>query len=102
MYAQQQSGILRRLKGLMMKHVHGMITCREFEEFVLRYLEDELPGRQRRSFEWHIRMCRECRDYLRAYRQSIQIGRAILSSSDDSLPDDVPEDLIKAVLAARK
>ena len=102
MEAQPRVSLLRRLKGMMMKHMHGMLTCREFEAFVLRYLEDDLPGAQRRAFEWHIRMCRECREYLQAYRTSMEIGKRVLPGPDDPLPDDVPEDLIKAVLAARK
>jgi len=101
MQARSKPGILRRLKGLMMKHLHGMLTCSEFEAFVLRYLEGELPARQRKLFEWHIRMCRECRDYLAAYQRSIQVGRALLPGPDDPIPEDVPEDLVKAVLAAR-
>ena len=102
MHAHTRPGLLRRLKGLMMRHLHGMITCREFEDFVLRYIDDELPAHQRKRFEWHIRLCRECREYLAAYRQSLAIGRAVLPGPDDPVPGDVPEDLVRAVLASRK
>ena len=96
------NGIMRRLKGAMLKRMHGMITCREFEEFVLRYVEGELPARQAKTFEWHLRICRECREYLAAYERSIEIGKAAFGSPDEPLPDDVPEDLIKAVLHSRE
>ena len=79
-----------------------MITCNEFEEFVLSYLDGELPVKQRSMFEWHIRICRECREYLAAYQRSIELGQAVLHDPDQSLPADVPEDLIKAILKARK
>ncbi len=101
MPVQARAGVFQRLTGLMMKHVHGMMTCREFEAFVQRYLDDELPAAQRRMFEWHIRLCRECRDYLRAYERSVEIGRALLSGPDEPVPPDVPEDLVKAILSAR-
>ena len=92
----------RWFKGLMLKRMHRMITCKEFEEFVLRYLDGELSDRQRSLFERHMRICRECREYLAAYRRAMEIGRAVSPSPDDPVPDDVPEDLIKAVLGARK
>ncbi len=97
-----ESGMMRRLKGTMLRHMHGMITCREFEEFVLRYLDGELPSKQAKIFEWHLRICRECREYLAAYKRTIEIGIAMLGPADGSAPDDVPEDLIKAVLDARE
>ena len=94
-------GLTRRLKGMMLKRMHGMITCVEFEEFVLSYLEGELPERQKRIFEWHLRICRECREYLAAYKRTIEIGKAVLGPANEPVPDDVPEDLIRAVLDAR-
>jgi hypothetical protein len=50
----------------------------------------------------HIRLCRECREYLAAYQRTIEVGREVFKSADEALPDDVPEDLIKAILEARK
>lgn len=97
-----ENGMMRRLKGAMLKRMHGMITCREFEEFVLQYLDGELPQKQVKIFEWHLRICRECREYLAAYKRTIEVGKAALGSADESVPDDVPEDLIRAVLDARK
>lgn len=99
---ERETGLLRRLKGKMLKHVHGMITCREFENFVLQYLDGELSRQQSAVFEWHLRMCRECREYLAAYRRTIEIGAAALGPADGELPDDVPEDLIVAILDARE
>lgn len=96
------TGVLRRLKGFMLKHMHRMMTCTEFEEFVLSYLDGELPAKQKSMFELHIRLCRECREYLAAYRRALELGRGVMSSADDRLPEDVPEDLIKAIVEARK
>ena len=93
--------MMRKAKGWMMRNVHSMITCAEFEAFVLDYLEDDLPPAKRRIFELHLKMCRECRDYLEAYRRSIAMGRAVFHDPDATAPEDVPEDLIKAILDAR-
>ena len=93
--------LMRRLKGTMLRRMHGMITCREFEEFVLRYLDGELEPKQKKVFEWHLRLCRECREYPAAYKRSVEIGKAVLGPEDGPVPGDVPEDLIKAVLDSR-
>ena len=94
-------GLMRKIKGTMLRSMHGMITCREFEEFVLSYLDGELPARQARIFEWHLRICRECREYLVAYRRTIELGEAVLGPAHEAVPEDVPEDLVRAVLDSR-
>ncbi len=93
--------LMRRLKGTMLRRMHGMITCREFEEFILRYLDDELEPKQKKMFEWHLKLCRECREYLAAYERTIEIGKTALGPANDRTPEDVPEDLVKAVLDSR-
>ncbi|MGI9204904.1 MAG: anti-sigma factor family protein [Woeseiaceae bacterium] len=95
-------GFGRWLKGLMLKHMHYMITCKEFEDFVLAYLEGDLSPKQKSVFEWHLRLCSECREYLAAYRRSLEIADAVLAPPNSPVPADVPEDLIKAILDARK
>jgi anti-sigma factor RsiW len=97
-----KTGLMRRLKGTMLKRMHSMITCREFEDFVIRYLDGELPAKQAKTFEWHMRICRECREYLSAYRRAIEIGKAALGPADKPVPAEVPEDLVKAVLESRE
>lgn len=92
------TSLMRRLKGTMLKHVPGMITCREFEDFIMDYLEGELPERQEKLFERHLRVCRECREYLAAYERTVDVGKAALGPDYEPVPDDVPDDLIKAVL----
>ncbi len=101
----EKVSLMRRVKGLMLRYMHGMITCREFEAFVLRYLDDELTPRERTIFERHLKFCRECREYLAAYRRSIDVGKAVLDhgrDKDGPVPDDVPRDLISAVLDATR
>ena len=93
---------MRRLKGFMLRRMHGMITCREFEAFVIAYLDDELPAKQRKRFELHLKICRECREYLAAYQRAIEFGQTLLDTTQDAVPDDVPEDLITAILDSRR
>lgn len=98
----RRTGPTRWMKGMMLKHMPLMITCAEFESFILAYLEDELPARERAVFDLHLKICRECRDYLAAYRRTVEVGKKTFEEPAAPVPDAVPEDLIKAVLAARQ
>ena len=92
----------RWMKGKMLRHMHGMITCEQFEGFILQYLDDELAAPQRLLFEKHLKWCRECRDYLASYDNARAVGAAVFKSEDGTLPSEIPEDLIKAVIESRK
>ena len=96
------STMMRKAKGVMLNHFPMMINCQEFEDFLLEYLEGSLPARQRKTFELHMKVCRECREYLVAYRRTIQIFKRAFADGDARLADDVPEDLIRAILDARQ
>ncbi len=77
------------------------MNCKEFLDFLMRYLDHELPEGQGEVFEEHMRLCPACQDYLDTYRETIQLGKAACCDEDGSLPGDVPEKLIQAILAAR-
>lgn len=94
-------GLMSFAKGTIMHRGPGMITCVEFEEFILNYLDGSLPAAQKRKFDRHIRFCRECHDYLAAYQRTIEIEKAVFAKEEASVPADVPEDLVNAILAVR-
>ncbi len=91
---------MRWLKGQMMKRMPAMLTCREFEEFIISYLDGDLPLAQSRVFKMHLLMCRECREYLDAYKRSIELNQSFLKDSEDSIPESVPDTLIKAIVSS--
>lgn len=94
------NSVRQRIKGIMFK-LPLMITCVEFEDFILAYLDGSLSNRQRRIFEFHLAVCRECRDYLAAYRSAMTVTRDVLDAQTADTLADIPEDLVSAVLAAR-
>ncbi len=46
--------------------------CKEIVELVTAYLEDSMPGEDRRFFEEHIGECPECALYLDQMRQTVE------------------------------
>jgi anti-sigma factor RsiW len=77
------------------------MRCREFVEFLMGYLDDELDPEPRRVFEQHMQMCPPCGVYLDTYRDTIRLGKFACNEDAGGVPDDVPDELIRAILAAR-
>lgn len=78
------------------------MTCRDFASFIMQYLSGELPDSTRAAFEEHLALCPNCVQYLVQYRATIDAGRDAFGEPDASVPAAVPEDLVKAILAARR
>jgi anti-sigma factor RsiW len=77
------------------------VNCREFVEFLMAYLDEELSPTEREVFERHVRDCPPCGTYLDTYRQTVRMGGA-LCGAESPVPEDVPEELVAAILAARR
>ncbi len=78
------------------------LNCREFADFLMTYLDDELPREERAAFEAHMQLCPPCVVYVRNYRRTIELGKdACCADPDGPLAEDVPEELVQAILAAR-
>ncbi|MEP3636018.1 MAG: zf-HC2 domain-containing protein [Paracoccaceae bacterium] len=94
--------IRRHIRGVMFR-APMMINCQEFEAFIVEYLEGGLTSKERFLFDLHLKVCRECRDYLTAYKASMLAAQQGLSDDEDAsaLLNDVPEDLITAVISSR-
>ncbi len=78
------------------------MTCREFADFLAEYLSGELAPETRTQFERHLDVCPNCVAYLSNYRDTIALGRRAFTEEDASVPGDVPDDLIQAILASRR
>ena len=77
------------------------ITCRELIDFIADYLDGALKEIQAIDFTRHLSVCPSCRAYLATYQVTIRAGKAALHY-DDSVNDDAPEDLIRAILDIRR
>ena len=79
------------------------MTCREIADFLMDYLSGFLPADRQAEFERHLAVCSTCVDYIRSYEATIRLSRAAFgSSAADDLPSAMPEELVHAILAARR
>jgi anti-sigma factor RsiW len=75
------------------------VTCREFADFVMDYFEGQLAADARARFDRHLTLCPDCVHYLQQYRDTVQAGQAAF---DDDVPAPAPDDLVRAILDARR
>jgi anti-sigma factor RsiW len=74
------------------------MNCREFIDFLDGYFDGTLPESERVAFDRHLDECPHCREYLASYRATVRLEQAAFA---DDAPAAAPEDLIRAILAAR-
>jgi len=77
------------------------VKCREFVEFLMEYLDGALGEAERSVFEGHVEDCPACLNYLDTYRETVRLGCTVCSPEDE-VPPDVPEELVQAILSARR
>jgi anti-sigma factor RsiW len=75
------------------------LTCQEFVEFLGDYLSGELSPEQRTAFNAHLARCPSCVNYMSTYAEAIRLGKAALRCDGGPVPADVPEGLVRAILA---
>ncbi len=78
-----------------------MLTCKEFDDFMVDYFGGGLPLWQKYMCWLHLKMCRECANFIQQYHRVIALEQNAFDSPDSAVPDSVPEELVKAALAHR-
>jgi anti-sigma factor RsiW len=73
------------------------MKCRECVEFLIDYLEGELPAEQAAAFQEHLELCPPCVEYVATYQRTIEVGR-ICCHHEQQSPPDMPEPLVQAIL----
>ncbi len=77
------------------------LTCKELTEFLNDYIDEVLSPERRAVFERHIAICPDCQAYLQSYRRTMEMAALSMKRAVAGLPDNLPPDLIRAILAAR-
>lgn len=78
------------------------MTCREFIDFIMDYLDGDLPPGIQDPFEYHLSLCPACDRYLRQYKATVSAGKRAFEDLDAEVPDEVPEELVSAILESRR
>jgi predicted anti-sigma-YlaC factor YlaD len=84
----------------MTQHMPGMLTCEEVDGFLYNFHDGRLSYYENLKFKLHLSMCSECRGYVNAYKNTIRISQTGFIKADQI--ENVPEDLVQAILKSRK
>jgi anti-sigma factor RsiW len=76
------------------------ITCRQLITFLHAYLDGELSADEAAEFDRHLAVCPSCVAYIATYKATVALARG--TSNGEELPEAVPEELVRAILAARR
>ena len=66
------------------------------------YLGGELSSAETAAREAHRAECSECRTYLKSCQETIELEKAAFSEPECSAPDEVPDEVVQAILRARR
>lgn len=75
-----------------------MMTCRELTDFLSDYVADDLPDHIQREFEFHLRLCRDCKVFMVQFRETVHAGQDAFADAPGAAP--MPEGLIRAIMLA--
>lgn len=81
-----------------------MMTCKEVLEFLMAYIDNELPADQREDFDRHLKVCPSCVNYMKSYRETVRLSResAMPAANEGGGEASVPAEMIDAVRRAIK
>ena len=75
------------------------LTCREFVDFLDRYLSGELPPEAVAGFNDHLARCPSCVACMKTYRETLALSKGAFVPEDAPVTG-VPEELLRAILAS--
>jgi len=78
------------------------MTCQELADFLDDYVVGALDAERRDAFDAHLGECADCVKYLDSYRRTIELGKRAMGDVDSPGTLEIPPELMKAILAARK
>lgn len=78
------------------------INCESFDTFIVDFLDDNLQKNQKLIFTKHLNECPACKKYLENYKKSVQLSQSVFLSKHQADKQEIPEELVQAILAAKK
>ena len=76
------------------------LPCSEIIGFLDDYLSGEQSPAVKAEFERHLAVCPPCVDYLKTYKQTVELAGE--TGRDGEHSGTAPAELVHAILAARK
>lgn len=75
-----------------------MLICKDVTARLGPFLRGELPYPERFSVHHHLASCAQCGRMVERGRDAMNLSKAAAASAADPGPDEVPEQLVRAIL----
>ena len=62
------------------------MNCKECADFLLDYIEGNLPAEQAAAFEEHLQLCPPCVVYIESYKDCIELGKSCVECKEPFSP----------------
>ena len=79
------------------------MSCRQFIELLDDFMEATMQAENSQRCEAHLAECPYCRDYLKTYRDTVNLmKKALCREPQAEVPAELAEELVKAVRRVRE
>jgi len=79
-----------------------LLTCQEVLDFLSDYVEGRLPAAEHARMDEHLAVCPPCVEYLASFQATLAACRSLRTIDLAAQLPAMPEELVQAILAARK
>jgi anti-sigma factor RsiW len=78
------------------------MSCEEVVDSLSDYVEGRMSAGEHARMEEHLAVCSPCAKYLKRFEATLAACRSLRSAEFASQLPEMPEELMQAILAARK
>lgn len=75
-----------------------MIGCTDVDARLASFLQGELSFPDRMAIYRHLAHCQRCSRVVEQGRDALDVSKSALAEAADPMPDEVPEQLVRAIL----
>ncbi|HSR50583.1 MAG TPA: zf-HC2 domain-containing protein [Acidobacteriota bacterium] len=73
------------------------LTCREAIDFLIDYVQGEMPPKQAEVFEEHLDRCPPCQAYLETYREAVRMGKEVCKEDRQPIDPHLAQAILDAI-----
>jgi anti-sigma factor RsiW len=75
-----------------------MVSCKDVGARLAPFLRGELSFSDRLAIHRHLARCEQCARQVERGRDAMDVSKSALASAVDPIADEVPEQLVRAIL----
>jgi anti-sigma factor RsiW len=78
------------------------MSCEDFVQFIIDYLDGCLSSDVARTFEDHLAQCAHCETFLHSYRTTVDLAEKLREEDCGDVPEHLISEVLKAITSRGK